>query len=107
MANENYGDDFIINLKIEGTEFEEVEVKVSDPTKTIRDKINSIVQVFELPKMDGGGVPIQYLLGQILDDGENPEILAFEDADGREQCLLDYNVQPGDSLQLIKVPIAG
>ena len=98
MANEEFyeDDEFIINLTIDGTEYEEVEVKVTDPNKTIRDQINSIVQVFELPKMDNGGNPTQYLLGQIL-----------EDEDGREQCLMDYNIQPGDHLHLISVPIAG
>lgn len=109
MDNEQqfYDDEFIINLTIDGTSFEEVEVKVTDPTKTIRDQISSIVQVFELPKMDNGGNPVRYLMGQILEDGEEPEILEFEDEDGREQCLLDYNVQPGDHLHLISVPIAG
>lgn len=109
MANEEIYDDeeFIINLTIDGTSFEEVEVKVTDPNKTIRDQINSIVQVFELPKMDNGGNPIQYLLGQMLEDSEEPKILEFEDEDGREQCLMDYNVQPGDYLHLISVPIAG
>ena len=90
MATEEmYEDDeFIINLTIDGTEFEEVEVKVTDPNKTIRDQITSIVSVFELPKIDNGGNPIQYLLGQIMDEG-------------------DYNIQPGDHLHLISVPIAG
>ena len=105
--DEYYDDEFIINLSIEGSSLEEVEVKVTDPQKTIRDQISSIVQVFELPKMDNGGNPIQYLLGQVLDDDEEPKILDFEDEDGREQCLLDYNIQPGDRLQLISVPIAG
>ncbi len=108
MATEEiFEDEFIINLTIDGTEFEEVEVKVTDPNKTIRDQISSIVQVFELPKIDNGGNPIQYLLGQIMEDGDEPEILEFEDADGREQALIDYNVQPGDHLHLISVPIAG
>lgn len=109
MDNEQqyYEEEFIINLTIDGTSFEEVEVKVTDPTKTIRDQISSIVQVFELPKMDNGGNPVQYLLGQIMEDGDDPEILEFEDEDGREQCLLDYNVRPGDHLHLISVPIAG
>ena len=109
MANEEIYDDeeFIISLTIDGTSYEEVEVKITDPNKTIRDQINSIVQVFELPKMDNGGNPIQYLLGQMLEDGEEPEILDFEDADGREQCLMDYNIQPGDHLHLTSVPIAG
>ena len=109
MATEEmYEDDeFIINLTIDGTEFEEVEVKVTDPNKTIRDQITSIVSVFELPKIDNGGNPIQYLLGQIMEEGEEPEILEFEDEDGREQTLIDYNIQSGDHLHLISVPLAG
>lgn len=109
MENEEIfeADEFIVSLTIDGTSFEEVEVKITDPNKTIRDQINSIVQVFELPKLDNGGNPIQYLLGQIMDDSSEPEILEFEDEDGREQCILDYNVQPGDHLHLISVPIAG
>lgn len=109
MSDELYfeDDEFIINLTIDGTSYEEVEVKVTDPNKTVRDQIASIVAVFELPKLDNGGNPIQYLLGQIMDDGEEPEILEFEDEDGREQALIDYNIQPGDHLHLISVPIAG
>ena len=110
LVNNNYEqleEEFIINLTIDGTAFEDVDIKVTDPNKTIRDQISSIVQVFELPKMDNGGNPIQYLLGLIINDGAEPEILDFEDEDGREQCLMDYNVQPGDRLYLISVPIAG
>ena len=97
-------DEFIINLTIDGTEFEEVEVKVTDPNKTIRDQIASIVSVFELPKIDDCGNSIPYLLGKIMDKNEEPEILEFEDEDGYEQTLLDYDVQPGDFLHLISVP---
>lgn len=99
--------DFIINLTIDGTSYEEVEVKVIDPNKTIRDQIASIVSVFELPKLDNGGHPIQYVLGQILDDDVEPKILEFEDEDRREMALIDYDVQPGDHLHLISIPIAG
>ena len=42
-----------------------------------------------------------------MEEGEEPEILEFEDEDGREQALIDYNIQPGDHLHLISVPIAG
>ena len=104
---EFYQEEFIVMLTIDGTAYDEIEVKVSDPNKTVREQIESIIQVFELPKMDNGGNPIQYLLGQMLEDGEEPEILDFEDEDGREQCLMDYNIQPGDNLHLISVPIAG
>ena len=110
MADEEiyYDDDeFIINLTIDGTSYEETEVKVTDPNKTIRDQIASIVAVFELPKLDNGGTPIQYLLGRLMDDDEEPTILDFEDEDGREQALIDYNIQPGDHLHLIKIPLAG
>jgi hypothetical protein len=41
-----------------------------------------------------------------MEDGQDV-ILEYEDADGREQILLDYNVQSGDRLHLIKIPIAG
>ena len=104
MAREMLNDDLIVNLTIDGTEFEGVEVKVTNPDKTIREQIDSIIRVFELPKMDRCGHPIQYLLGQMLEDGEEPAILEFEDEDGREQSLLDYNVQPGDCLHLMSVP---
>lgn len=107
MENEDFfEDELIIILTIDGTEYDETEVKVTDPNKTVRDQINSIVQVFELPKVDGGGNPIQYLLGRTHDDGED-EILELEDADGREMAFVDYNVQSGDHLHLISVPIAG
>lgn len=102
-----YADEFIVRLTIEGTDKEEVEVKVSDPTKTIRDQIANIVKVFELPKMDAGGNPIQYQLGMIEEESGEQIILQFEDEDGREQCIEDYNVQPGDHLIMIKNVIPG
>ena len=104
---EFYDDDFIIYLTIEGTSHEDVMVRVTDPCKPIREQIKSIVQVFELPKVDNGGFPIPYLLGQIMDDEEEPKILDYVDEDGREQCLIDYNIQPGDHLHLISVTLCG
>ena len=104
---EFYQEEFIVMLTIDGTSYDEIEVKVTDPNKTIRDQINSIVQVFELPKMDNGGNPIQYLLGKLMEDDEEPVILEFEDENGREQCLMDYGIRPGDHLHLVSVPIAG
>lgn len=108
MASEDiYEEDFFIYLTIEGTPYEDVEIKVSDPNKAIRDQIASIVQVFELPKMDNGGMPIQYLLGMTHEDGNEPEILELEDEDGREQAIIDYNIQPGDHLHLCSIPVPG
>ena len=104
---EFYQEEFIVMLTIDGTSYDEIEVKVTDPNKTIRDQINSIVQVFELPKMDNGGNPFQYLLGKLMEDDEEPVILEFEDESGREMALVDYEIQPLDHLHLISVPIAG
>ena len=104
---QDYGDDFIINLSIEGTEFEEVEVKVEDPHRSIRELINNIIREFELPKMDNGGNPIEYFLGRMGENDEDPFIFQFEDDNGYEQCLLDYNVNPGDNLLLVRNIIAG
>ena len=42
-----------------------------------------------------------------MDEGEDPEILELEDEDGREQAFIDYNIQSGDLLHLIKIPTAG
>jgi hypothetical protein len=99
-------DEFYIVLTIEGTQFEEVEVTISNPLLTIREQIERIVEVFKLPKMDKGGNPVCYLLGREKEDGDI-EIFDFEDTEGRECCLLDYNVYPGEHLGLITRAIAG
>lgn len=107
MENEQFYDEpFLVTLSIEGSQYEEVEVEVTDPMKTIRDQINKIVEVFELQKMDSNGTPITYRLGQMNDDVE-PFIFEFEDEQGRYQTLSDYNVQSGDRLVLVKEVIAG
>ena len=97
---------FLIHLNIEGTEYEDVEVLVSDPNKTIRDTISSIIQVFTLPKTYDGGYPMEFRLGRITEDGET-EFLYPEDEEGFEMSLIDYGIQPGDRLQVHAIPIAG
>ena len=42
-----------------------------------------------------------------MEDDEEPAILEFEDENGREMALIDYDIQPMDHLHLISVPIAG
>ena len=79
---EFYQEEFIVMLTIDGTAYDEIEVKV-------------------------GGNPIQYLLGKLMDGDEEPAVLEFEDEDGREMALVDYDIQPMDHLHLISVPIAG
>lgn len=98
-----YDEEFIIYLTIDDTQYEEIEVKVSDPMKTIRNQVKSIVSVFELPEKDKEGNSIQYLLGLISED--ESVILEFENEAGHEQTLLDYNIQPGDHLHLMSLTI--
>ena len=50
-------DRFVISLTIEGTEFENVYVEVSDPFRPIRQQIERIVSVFDIPKTDQCGAP--------------------------------------------------
>ena len=102
-----YDDEFVINLTIDGTSYKEVEVIVSEPYLAIQDQIERIVSVFELPKIDNGGNPLHYLLGQIMVDDEELVVLEQEDEDGGKLCLIDYDVQPGAHLHLIACPIAG
>lgn len=103
---ELYNNEFIIKLAIDGTSFEDVEFKIADPNMTIRNQISCIVSLFELPKIDNGGYPIQYLLGRILEDRDEPEpeILEFYDVDGCELTFIDYNVRSEDHLHLIVQP---
>ena len=98
-------DRFVISLTIEGTEFENVYVEVSDPFRPIRQQIERIVSVFDIPKTDQCGAPWTYLLGRIMEEGDEPTILELEDEEGREMTLVDYNIQPGDSLYLITFPL--
>ena len=86
---EFYQEEFIVMLTIDGTSYDEIEVKVTDPNKTIRDQINSIVQVFELPKMDNGGNPIQYLLGKLMEDDEEDWLMNDDDLDWQDDGLDD------------------
>ena len=104
-CEKSFEDDIIIILSIDGTEYKEVEVKVTSLYKSVRDQISSFMQMFELPKNDCGGNPIEYLLCRIHKGEE--EILELENKDGREITLLDYNIQSGDHLHLIPVPISG
>ena len=98
--------DFIISLTIDKTAYEDVEVNITEPSRSIREQINRMVDTFELPRLDQRDMPLQYLIAQESADDFGPEILEFEDENGREQSLLDFNIQPGDHLRLIAISCA-
>lgn len=93
-----YNEEFIIHLTIVDTSYNDVEIRVSDPNKTIQEQINSIMQVFGLSKAFQGHY-VEWRLGQ--DDGDGVTVFDCDDS------LLDYHVQTGDSLQLIHIPLCG
>lgn len=105
MENENLFDsELIVTLKIGE---EENEVMIEDLNKTIRDEVATIVNVFNLPKLDGGGNPVIYELYKI--EPGNPEgiLLRTEDENGDEMAMIDFDIKRGDYLELVQVPIAG
>lgn len=106
-TSEGNSKDFIVFLTVEGTDYQNIECIISNPYLPIKDLIERIVKKLALPKIDNGGNPIQYLLCQHLNDDNEPEILEFEDEEGTEQALVDYNIKPGDQLILTDLPIAG
>ncbi|MCH5224513.1 MAG: hypothetical protein J1D77_00890 [Muribaculaceae bacterium] len=102
------GNEFIVILTIEGTPYEEVEVQITDPYKTIRDQIENIVRAFELPKVNDDGEPIIYHLGKLKDSDDSETFILDETGNnGEEKSLMDYNIERGDHLHLLAVPIAG
>lgn len=98
--------EFIISLTIEYPEYDEIEVKITNPNKSIRATIDKMIDVFQLPKIDRFGSQLPYVLG-IYEEFEELVVLDFEDEDGNAQSLLDYNIKSGDHLVLFVVPYLG
>lgn len=99
----------IVNLSIANAGCKDVEVEVSDPQRTIRKQIESIIKVFELPTSDNSGRPIDYFLCKMVMDDEEEEfiIMYFEDEDGNEMTLLDYDIKSGDHIALLQPVLYG
>lgn len=94
-------EEFMIVLSYQGNEYN---VQIEDPTNSIQDIINKVIAGLGLSRVDGGGNPATYHLGRVVDDEE--EILQPK-VKGEEKTLIDYQVQPGDTLTLTMIPIAG
>lgn len=110
MTNEeiyNEEEKFIVYLTVDGTGYDTVVIEITDPNRSIRETIALMVNKLNLPKVDGGGNPLQYMLALESDNDDEPITLEYEDEDGREQTPSDYNIQPGDYLHLTSIPIAG
>lgn len=108
MTNEDTekNESFFIILTIEGTNLKHIEFRVDNPQRPLIEQVNAIVQRYQLPSVDGDGIPIQYFWGQIVENDGKIEILNFENEDGREMVFEDYGIQSGSHLQLLPVLIA-
>lgn len=102
----NDDDKFNILIDIEGSDISDQEITI-DPYLSIRELCDKIVKAFHLPRFDNWENPIQYLLAFPSQGEEDPEILDFYDEDGREQCILNYAVKPGDRFILLLIHLAG
>jgi len=95
-------DDLYVQLTIEGTEYENVEVFITKPDRTIKEQIDRIIDVFKLPRYYVDGITTRrYLLGVFEDDDEDPVILEYENEEGQQKTLLDYDIKSGNHLCLL------
>lgn len=97
MATEEmYEDDeFFINLTIDDTEFDEVEVKVTDSSRLIYQQINSIIEAFDLPRQKDS-MCIKYDLARYVDGG-----LSIMDV---RSTFLDYGINSYENFICIGTP---
>lgn len=97
-------ENFFLFLTYKG---KKVKFKVLNPTDslgTLMEKLKNL-QMFDMPSVDPSGAPIDYFFGKT---GENGQQIILNPKVGKtEMYLHDYNVENGDSLIVIYVPIAG
>ena len=105
--NQGHAEDkFSILLDIEVTDIYDQEI-IINPDLSVRELIHRIVIAFKLPLLDIAENPVHYILARYVQDSEEPTELDCEDEDGRELSISDYDIQPGDRIIVISVPIAG
>ena len=88
---------FWVTLTIDGTQYENHAVEISNPEKTIWEFINAIIEKFELPKRDEQGYPIIYQLAKM--EGQEWHISEAEN----EHCRIGDWVKPNDQLRLVTI----
>ena len=103
-------DKFYLNIQYKNTK---QKVQVTDPNcgldvliqnlKHLQDREGKYM--FDMPTMDVEGTPNDYVFGKIE---ENGQVSLLHPKRGKtEFCLRDYNVQSGDTLELVPDPKAG
>ena len=96
--NEPLNSNLTIFLSIEGTAFECMEFMVPDREMTVSELIDLIVQKFNLPREDGEGFPIQYMLARSSGSAHDLKIMI----DNPETCLNDSGIRSNQHLTLLR-----
>lgn len=91
-----------------------IRFQVSNPNDTLKVLMQRLREeckdvngnpIFELPNVDKDGAVVEYFFGK---KDENDNYIILHPTQGKtEQCLRDYNIKSGETLEVIMDPIAG
>ncbi len=103
-------EDFFLFLRYKN---KTIKFKVTDPTTELEILMNNLrkavdatgTRIFDLPEMIDY-VPTEYFFGK-KDEATGRDIILQPKIGKTTKTLLDYNVKPGDTLEIISDPIAG
>ena len=103
-------DDFFLFLRYKN---KTIKFKVTDPNTELEVLMNNLrkavdatgTRIFDLPEMIDY-VPTEYFFGK-KDETTGRDIILQPKIGKTPKTLLDYNVKPGDTLEIISDPIAG
>lgn len=103
-------EDFFLFLRYKN---KTIKFKVTDPNTELEVLMNNLrkavdatgTRIFDLPEMIDY-VPTEYFFGK-KDETTGRDIILQPRIGKTTKCLLDYNVKPGDTLEIISDPIAG
>lgn len=103
-------EDFFLFLRYKN---KTIKFKVTDPNTELEILMNNLrkavdatgTRIFDLPEMIDY-VPTEYFFGK-KDETTGRDIILQPKIGKTPKTLLDYNVKPGDTLEIISDPIAG
>ncbi|MBR3710209.1 MAG: hypothetical protein IKM99_04525 [Bacteroidales bacterium] len=103
-------EDFFLFLRYKN---KTIKFKITDPNTDLEVLMNNLrkavdntgTRIFDLPEMIDY-VPTEYFFGK-KDEVTGRDIILQPKVGKTKKTLLDYNVKPGDTLEVISDPIAG
>lgn len=103
-------DDFFVFLRYKN---KTIKFKVTDPNTDLETLMSNLrkaadntgTRIFDMPEMVDY-VPSEYFFGK-KDEATGRDIILQPRVGRSKKSLLDYNVRPGETLEIISDPIAG